>query len=361
MSKLRVLLIQEVLFSYRIPILERIAKEVDLEVICVSMQQGLEASFPFSTFRTVSIGAVKLMPGLAVFCKRFDVVILQPHISLVSVCLLPFRIGKSYVPVSWDIGVRASYGRNYSLEKKMSWDDRLYRHILRHCAANIFYMPEPVPVWIERRVPAETLFVAHNTVVVSQTPYSPEGRKDFLFLGSLYPQKRVDLLIDAYREARAGSANPDTFPKLHIVGGGSEESVLIEKVHREGLEDSVVFHHAVYDEALLSRMFQQSLLCISPHQAGLSILKSFAYGTPFVTRRDAITGGEIYNIRDGENGILYERDSDLAPLLSDAAAHPDKYLEMGRAAHRFYATEASPEAMVKGIMDAIHYAIEHPR
>ena len=361
MSKLRVLLIQEVLFSYRIPILERIAKDVDLEVICVSMQQGLEASFPFSAFRTISIGPVKLMPGLADYCKRFDVVILQPHISLISVCYLPFRRKKGYVPVSWDIGVRASYGRNYSLDRQMGWDDRLYRHILRHCAANIFYMPEPVPVWTARGVPAETLFVAHNTVAVSQTPYSPDGRKDFLFLGSLYPQKRVDLLIDAYREARAGCGNPDSFPKLHSVGGGSEEPVLMAQVNREGMEDSVVFHHAVYDEAVLSRLFQQSLLCISPHQAGLSILKSFAYGTPFVTRRDAITGGEIYNIRNGENGILYERDTDLAPLLSDAAAHPDKYWEMGRAAHRFYATEASPEAMVKGIMDAVHYAIAHPK
>lgn len=358
MNKPRVLLIQDILYPYRVPILDLVAREVDLEVACVQKGKGLEeTAFPVTVLDTKSIGGVKLMPGLLDYCNRFDVVILQPHLSRLSVCALPFRKGRKFIPVSWDIGVRVSYQRHYTLEKPMRWDDRIYRRILRRCAANIFYMPEPVPVWIGRGVPAETLFVAHNTVAVEQTPYSPDGRKDFLFVGSLYAQKRVDLLIDAYRDARAGK---EAFPKLHIVGGGSEESVLQEKVRREGLEDSVVFHHAVFDEAVLSKLFQQSLLCISPHQAGLSVLKSFAYGTPFVTRRDAITGGEIYNIKDGENGILYDRDTDLAPILSDAAAHPETYLEMGRKAHRFYAEEASPARMAQGVLDAVRYALQHP-
>jgi glycosyltransferase involved in cell wall biosynthesis len=360
MSKPHVLLIQDVLYPYRVPILDLVAREVDLEVACLENRAEEGTPFPVTLLKAVSIGKIRLIPGLLGYCNRFDVVILQPHLSRLSVCLLPFRNRRTFIPVSWDIGMRVSYERAYTLDTPMQWDDRIYRHILRHCAANLFYMPEPVPVWTARGVPAETLFVAHNTVAVSQTPYSPEGRKDFLFLGSLYPQKRVDLLIDAYREARADCGNPGSFPILHIVGGGSEEPFLMDKVVREGLEDNVVFHHAIYDEAVLSRLFQQSLLCISPHQAGLSILKSFAYGTPFVTRRDAITGGELYNIRNGENGILYELDTELAPILSDAAAHPDKYLEMGRAAHRFYAEEAAPAKMARGILDAVHYALQHP-
>ena len=189
----------------------------------------------------------------------------------------------------------------------MHWDDRIYRMIMRHCAANIFYMPDPIPVWTRRGVPVETFFVAHNTVAITQTPYSPEGRKDFLFVGSLYAQKRVDLLIDAYHEALSSGGSPDGYPKLLIVGGGDEESNLMEKVRRDNLDGQVVFYHAVYDESALSRLFQRALLCISPHQAGLSVLKSFAYGTPFVTREDAITGGELFNIRNGENGMGEER------------------------------------------------------
>lgn len=360
MNKPRVLLIQDVLYPYRVPILDLVAREVDLEVACMENRKKGDTPFPVTLLKTKSLGRVRINPGLRDYCNRFDVVILQPHLSRPSVCFLPFRRGRTYIPVSWDIGLRVSYERHYSLDTPMYWDDRVYRHILRHCAANLFYMPEPMPVWTARGVPPETLFVAHNTVAVVQTPYSPKGRKDFLFVGSLYAQKRVDLLIDAYREARSSCISQKSFPVLHIVGGGDEEPALIEKARREGLEGCVIFHHSVYDETVLSRLFQQSLLCISPHQAGLSILKSFAYGTPFVTRKDAITGGEIYNIRDGENGILYKQDSDLASLLADAAEHPDRYLEMGRAAHRFYAEEASPEKMACGILEAVHYALQHP-
>ena len=360
MDRTRVLLLLDVLYSYRIPILDLVSREVDLEVACVENRAG-DAPFPVTLLKTKSLGPVLRVPGLLDYCNRFDVVILQPHLSRPSVCALPFRGKRTFIPVSWDIGIRVSYDRHYSLEEPMHWDDWIYRMIMRHCAANIFYMPDPIPVWTRRGVPAETFFVAHNTVAISQTPYSPEGRKDFLFVGSLYAQKRVDLLIDAYHEALSSGGSPDGYPKLLIVGGGDEESNLMEKVRRESLDGQVVFYHAVYDENALSRLFQRALLCISPHQAGLSVLKSFAYGTPFVTREDAITGGELFNIRNGENGILYKHDSDLAPILTDAASHPEKYLEMGRAAHRYYAEEASPEAMVEGILTAIRYAIDHPR
>lgn len=361
MNKPRVLLIQDILYPYRIPILDLVAAEVDLEVACVEKGKGVgETAFPVTLLRTKSFGGCKTMPGLTACCNRFDVVILQPHLSRPSVCALPFRKKRSFIPVSWDIGVRVSYDRQYTLDRPMTWDDRIYRHIMRHCAANIFYMPEPVPVWAARGVPECTLFVAHNTVSVKQSPYAPDGRKDFLFVGTLYARKRVDLLIDAYREAFISSGSPGSFPRLFIVGGGSEEMLLMEKVRREGLEERVVFCHAVYDETVLASLFQRSILCISPHQAGLSVLKSFAYGTPFVTRRDAISGGEINNIRSGENGILYDEDGDLARILADAAGHPGRYLEMGRAAHCFYREQASPERMAQGILDAVHYAVSHP-
>ena len=360
MNRPRVLIIQDILYSYRVPILERVAREVDLEVACVSTDKSFETSFPVTLLKTRSLGNALRMPGLKAFCDRFDVVVLQPHLSRPSVCLLPFRRNRSFIPVSWDIGVRVSYRRHYSLERTMDWDDRLYGRIMRRCAANIFYMPEPVDVWARRGIPREKLFVAHNTVAITQTPYSPEGRKDFLFIGKLYPEKRVDLLLDAFRDAYEAAGRPEAFPLLHIVGGGSEESVLMEKARRDGIDRQVIFHHPIYDEVLLAPLFQRSILCISPHQAGLSVLKSFAYGTAFATRRDAITGGEIFNIRDGENGVLYDDDPALTSILSDAVVHPEKYLEMGRAAHRFYATDASPETMAGGILAAVRYAIDHP-
>ena len=111
-------------------------------------------------------------------------------------------------------------------------------------------------------------------------------------------------MIDAYHTALAKSTKSD-FPKLMIVGSGSEEHTLKLKVCEYGLEDQIQFLGAIYKESELAKLFTESIICISPNQAGLSVLKSMGYGVPYVTHKDAITGGEILNIKNGENGIVY--------------------------------------------------------
>jgi hypothetical protein len=103
-------------------------------------------------------------------------------------------------------------------------------------------------------------------------------------------------------------------------------------VIENGLAESVIFHGAIYDEKELSVHFKNALLCISPHQAGLSVAKSMGYGVPFVTYKEAITGGERYHITDGVNGILYENDADLVDIIINASNGSDQYVEMGKMA-----------------------------
>ena len=83
------------------------------------------------------------------------------------------------------------------------------------------------------------------------------------------------------------------------------------------------------------------------------------YGVPFVCRKDAITGGEIYHITNGVNGIHYESDFDLTNILVDAMNCPEKYVEMGRKAKDYYDNNATIQHMAQGAIDAFNYAINY--
>lgn len=68
--------------------------------------------------------------------------------------------------------------------------------------------------------------------------------------------------------------------KLHIVGEGDQKEALMNLTTKLGINSNVLFYGALYDEIKISKLFSQSIICISPTQAGLSVPKSLGYGVP---------------------------------------------------------------------------------
>ena len=79
------------------------------------------------------------------------------------------------------------------------------------------------------------------------------------------------------------------------------------------------------------------------------------YGVPFITKKDAITGGEIFNIENGINGVLYENNNELENIILDITKNRSKYIEMGKKAKIHYDSFRKPEDMANGIIGAIEY------
>ena len=79
------------------------------------------------------------------------------------------------------------------------------------------------------------------------------------------------------------------------------------------------------------------------------------YGTAFVTVRDAITGGEIFNIDNGKTGILYNNSEELKDIIIDISNNPSRYVQMGKEARKHYVENRRPEQMADAIVDAIEY------
>ncbi len=357
--KKHVLLLQETLVPYRFPIYNIIAKHFDFSVAFLYKAKGCEkqtANFELIQFESFSIKGVHWIRNLKSLCKHFDAVITLPHLRCLNFCTVPFRYQRSFAALTWSIGVRASYNRAFSIKEKLKWSDYIYERIMKECEANIFYTQVPIEKWVKRGLDRNKFFVAHNTVEVYPIEYSPNNRNSILFVGTLYPQKGTDLLIKAYASAK-DLCKSDDFPILEIVGDGTQKEELKSFVNSLGINDSVRFYGGIFDEFTLSQIFSKAIICISPRQAGLSVLKSMGYGVPYVTQEDAITGGEIFNIKNGENGVIYDSPDRLSDIIYDAYVNISKYKIMGKAAYDYYHRYSTPQIMADGVIAAVEYAL----
>ena len=350
----KVLILQNELSGYNVPVYNEIAEHYDLTLaFYLKDKSNIPCVFKKIKLESKDVGPFTFVKGLRKMASQYDIVSIIPNLRNPSYCMLPFLPHK-YKLVNWSIGFRASYTNPYITGRRHVFADYIFQIILSHCDASIFYMEKAKEFWKGTSLNMARVFVAPNTTDVVTLEIKPEIKKDFLFVGTLYKGKGLDLLLDAFKKV-VEYYNPIT--KLHIVGDGSEREALEEYVNNHNLSENVVFHGAIYDEKELADRFAHALLCISPTQGGLSVPKSMGYGVPFVTRKDAITGGEIYHITSGLNGIMYDKDEDLVNILTDACLNPQKYVNMGKKAKEYYNNHATIRHMAQGAMKAFEHVM----
>jgi PEP-CTERM/exosortase A-associated glycosyltransferase len=135
------------------------------------------------------------------------------------------------------------------------------------------------------------------------------------FVGSFYAYEGVDLLLDAL--ARLVPAHPNV--KALLVGGGSHEKVLRERVASLGLADRVVFagrvpnadvqrYYDLIDVLVYARRSMRLTELVTP----LKPLEAMAQGRMLVA---SDVGGHRELISDGETGVLFKA-GDVAALAA---------------------------------------------
>ena len=346
----KVLIIQRAIPEYRVPIFNMLGEFFDLTVL---YSEGLTPSA--TTYTPLRVPTINLRwkfhkRNIYLIARKYDVVICTSETAFFYVRLLGI-MPRNFKLIYWGIGVAAGYNTPFDSSKEV---ERVIIRQAQQADAMLFYSDYPVKKYSERGVPTEKMFVANNTIQLSPVRYD-ENKEYLLFIGSMYKQKGLDQLISAYKEA---SLVNSCLPQLLLIGDGAEKEELEANVRDNHLETKIRFIGRIVDEEILNKYFSKAILCISPNQAGLSVLKSMGYGVPFVTRKDAITGGEIFNIHDGVDGILYESQDDLKQILIHCMDNKEKYVHMGENARIYYDTSRKPSVMVQGFVDAINYVMK---
>lgn len=349
----KVIILYNRLFHYRIPVWNELTKYCDLTVTYSEgdgkVPDGMEVLFKIKHLPARSFsGFVLQKENIRKLCHKYDAVIAYGNITWLKYSTLPWF---NKTPVIYHtIGVSASYGKGFDEHKE--WD-KIRNIFYSRADALAFYTDYPIAKYEAMGIPREKMFVAPNTVAVAQISEERE-KNTVLVIGTLYKEKGIQSLLEVYKELRPTYK----LPLLNIIGKGPDYDSIREWIMKNNLQDLIVLRGAIFDVNEKAKYFAQALACISPKQAGLTVLESMGYGVPFVSSKNAITGGELLNVHNGVDGVVMESEKDLSAVVRDISEHPEKYIEMGKKAKDFYDNNRTPRHMAQGFWDAIQYVIQ---
>lgn len=351
--KKKLLILYNSLFHYRISIFNILAKEYDLTVV-YSLKTTTEI-LESCNFKTIYYPIINICNFTLYkknnydFYNNFDIVIAYGDPKWISISSLLFYKKRKFKLFFWTIGVGASYKRKFGDAGLMYYI--LLDFFLKKADGLILYSNIAKQMCVSRGYKEHKLFVANNTVQVKKIDFNPSSKKHIIFIGSLYFEKGLNILLNAYMEAYKID---NSIPLLKIIGNGDEYEKILNWIKEKNLNNQIYLLGSIYDEEKKSDIMKEALVCISPLQAGLSVLECMGYGVPFVTLKDAITGGEAFNIKHQYSGLRLNSPNNFKDIILDLNLNKAKYIEYGAKAYEFYWGNRTPEHMVSGICSAIN-------
>jgi glycosyltransferase involved in cell wall biosynthesis len=372
----RVCIVQPALPAYRIPVFNRLvtAHGIDLTIAAEfrPIWGSLKSERGDGTFKTIE-APITLWRGLL----RQPMQLELARNGAFDVMILP--LNRKSLDV--DLAIRAARRRGigtvlwgHGFSKRESWLRRTLRNnLLRKADAGLLYSSAARDRLVAEGLDPARLFVAQNAIdhrrvedTVRAWDATPERlarfRRDHalehgetvLFISRMEPDKRVEVLIDAFAILRSRRPNA----RLVLVGNGSCVPGLQERAKAAGLGESVTFTGPIYDEDTLAPWAMSAACFVYPAAIGLSIYHAFAYGLPVLTSDDiASHNPEIEALEPGVNGLLV-KDGDpaaFAEAIERVIADPQARARFRQAAldtiHR--PGGFTIDTMAQGFADAI--------
>lgn len=343
--KLNLLVLYNFILHYRIPFFNVLAQNYNVTVL----HSGTNSKGPDDIFEEIivpvkKIGPFYLQKGVLAEANnnKYDVIIALFDVRWVNTLRSIHNHNKKAKYILWGAWITNNY-----------LADRARLYYTKKVYANVFYTNEALKEFVHKGIDPINLYVANNTFEVGERIRSFEypAKTSILFVGSLDERKQNDILLKSFSEVL------DKIPSvitLTIVGDGVQKEILEKLANELKLGDRIDFVGKVTNTRHLMDYYKKAIFSISFGQAGLSVLQSMGYGVPFLTKENAISGGEKSNIKNGYNGILCKDNQvslteNLVRLCNDI----NYARKLGENAFDYYTKYCSMENMVQGFRDAI--------
>ena len=373
----RVAIVHPLLAHYRVPVFDLLARStgIDLTVICDMHPTGsLKGAQPTAAFRCEHapqhmLGPMISHPAMlaAATSGRFDAVVLTWNVRLIELipALLACR-ARGTASVLWGHGYsksdsvmrRALRRQMVSLADATLLYGRMEQERLRAAGyKRTFVAPNAID---QSAIAAATVeWTADKARLRSwQKERGIEDGRLVVFISRIEPDKRVDLLLDAFRIAQ----QQDPGMRLAIIGGGSGLESARAYAAELGIASSTTFTGPIYEERDIAPWCLSAGCFAYPEAIGLSIQHAFGYGLPVVTS-DCLASHnpEIEALEPGINGLFYEHANPMsfASNIVELLSGNRQRNQWSTAARATVSTPAGVciEAMVGGFVQGLSAAL----
>lgn len=377
--KRRVCVVQYRLLHYRLELFERLKQACalrDLDLVLVHGQPTPTEALRNDTGTLPWAHAVRnkvwrfrgrdfLWQPLPAEARESDLIVFMQESRLISNYPWLFGWGPH--------GTRVAYwghGRNFQSEAPQGLRERWKQRMIRSVDWWFAYTQMSADIVAQSGFPKQRITLLNNAIdnsnfeselasvsdaEVQQLRGSIGAAPDAvvgLYCGSLYSDKRLDLLVAA---GRLIHAQHPTF-RMVVIGDGPSRPLI-----EAALKEPWLSWQGVRRGREKAAWFRASQLYLSPGAVGLHVLDSFVAGTPMITTADALHGPEIAYLENGVNGVVTPGDaaSYAAAVLAliDQPAQADAL----RARARESAEQYTLQAMVERFADGLAACVAAPR
>jgi len=339
-----IVIIQKTIPHYRLSFFNKLALKYDVTIIhtgppvlCVN------SSFKEYVLPLYNFGPFYFICGLSAILSQLcpSHVISVADFRCISIIKSMFTLDKSLKWIWWGLDMGNSFFAN-----------KLRSLLFKRGNSVIFYNDSIKNKFFGLNSKTK-IFVANNTFDVS-VPYNtfnelPKFR--IVNIGTLNFRKRNDLLIRAIPKIISIYRSPIVFT---FIGNGPELKKLLRIADLLNINSYVEFIPHTDDPLVLRKYYSESFLSVSVGQAGLAVLQSMAFGVPYITAHDAITGGERYNIIHNINGLFCDKSVlSVADSILSLLNNKPKLKQLSQNAFTHYISHCKMDQMISGFVSAI--------